>query len=386
MTASDAWLTQLTTPLLLIDERKLNRNVRRLQQRMAALGCALRPHLKTLRSLPAAERVVANPQAPITVSTLAEAEAFVYAGYTDVLYAVGITPLKLTRIANLIQQGAKVHILLDTLAQATAVYHYSQQHQVDFSVFIEIDCDDHRGGLSPEDPVLIALANYLVAYPVNRHGPAITGLMTHAGGSYDTDSVSAIKQVAEAECQAVRTAATKLAAVGIEPLMLSVGSTPTAHFVDDLTGITEVRAGVYTTFDLVMQQLGVCALDDIAMSVVTAVIGYNHEKNWLLIDAGWMALSRDLGATRNAQEPSYGLVCDIAGQPLAADQPIVVNGVNQEHGVIVLPAAIRCEQFDIGQLLRILPNHACATAAMHTHYHVITETQAHEVWPRILGW
>jgi D-serine deaminase-like pyridoxal phosphate-dependent protein len=75
--------------------------------------------------------------------------------------------------------------------------------------------------------------------------------------------------------------------------VISVGSSPTAHFARDLTGVTEVRAGVFVFFDLVMAGLGVCSLDDIALSVLTTVIGHQREKGWIIVDAGWMAMSRD---------------------------------------------------------------------------------------------
>jgi len=43
-------------------------------------------------------------------------------------------------------------------------------------------------------------------------------------------------------------------------------------------------------FDLFMAGLGVCQLDDIALSVLTSVIGHQPEKGWIITDAGWMAM------------------------------------------------------------------------------------------------
>ena len=97
--------------------------------------------------------------------------------------------------------------------------------------------------------------------------------------------------------------------------VVSVGSTPTAHFARDLTGVTEVRAGVFVFFDLVMHGIGVCAIDDIALSVLATVIGHKPEKGWILIDAGWMALSRDRGTANHPVDQGYGLVCNADGVP-----------------------------------------------------------------------
>lgn len=135
----------LTTPYLLLDKVKFERNINRLYQRIEGQHCQIRPHLKTLRTLQAAPCLLQDLSSPATVSTLAEAEAFTAAGYSNVLYAVGIAPGKLPRVAALRRNGKQVHVLLDSMAQAQAVSDYGLQHQVIFSVFIEIDCDGHRG-------------------------------------------------------------------------------------------------------------------------------------------------------------------------------------------------------------------------------------------------
>lgn len=107
----------------------------------------------------------------------------------------------------------------------------------------------------------------------------------------------------------------------------------TAHFARDLTGVTEVRAGVYAFFDMVMAGIGVCAIDDIAISVQTTVIGHQKERGWIMVDSGWMALSRDRGSANQAINQGYGLVCDVEGRVL---DDLIVASANQEHGVIAL--------------------------------------------------
>ncbi|MEQ9943451.1 DSD1 family PLP-dependent enzyme [Pectobacterium aroidearum] len=376
-----AWLNTLETPFLLIDEFRFQRNIDRLYQRTEALGSRVRPHLKTLRSIEAGRYLLKDANSPATVSTLAEAEAFAEAGYTNLLYAVGIAPHKLPRIANLIRNGVNIHILLDSAEQAQAVIDFARANSVTFSVFIEIDCDGHRGGIPPESDALLALAKQ-----IDGNGATLTGLLAHAGESYACRTDEAIRAAARAECEAINTAGRRVRALGIACPELSVGATPTAHFAEDLTGVTEVRAGVFTTFDLVMKNVGVCTLDDIALSVVSTVIGHNREKGWVFIDAGWMALSRDRGTASQAKDYGYGLVCDLYGSPY---NDLCVTITNQEHGIITLPvdSGLAVDHFPVGTRLRILPNHACATAAMHQHYQVLkSHRNAQETWQRITGW
>ncbi|VED50488.1 D-threonine aldolase [Raoultella terrigena] len=374
------WLQQTETPFLLIDEAKYQRNVDRLFKRVEGLGSKVRPHLKTLRSPEAARYLLRTNDSPATVSTLAEAEGFSKAGYTNLLYAVGIAPQKLARVARLINQGINMHILLDSPEQALAVSEFAHRHNVTFSVFIEVDCDGHRGGLPPRSDALTELATL-----VEGNGAVLTGLMAHAGESYSCRTDEQIRQAARNECEAIRTAAERVRALGIACPILSVGATPTAHFAEELEGIAEVRAGVFTCFDLVMKNVGVCSTDDIAISVVASVIGHNREKNWVFIDAGWMALSRDRGTAAGPVDYGYGLVCDINGKPLN----VCVTTTNQEHGIIALPpdGGLTADDFPVGMRVRILPNHACAAASMHQEYQVLQAGEdAPLVWHRITGW
>ena len=116
------------------------------------------------------------------------------------------------------------------------------------------------------------------------------------------------------------------------------------------------------------------------------MIGHQREKNWLIVDAGWMAMSRDRGTAGHKLDQGYGLVCNAAGTPIP---DLIIASANQEHGIVAdrHGRPLELERFPIGSLLRILPNHACATAAQHDRYHVVDGGEAIEaVWPRFSGW
>ena len=80
-------------------------------------------------------------------------------------------------------------------------------------------------------------------------------------------------------------------------------------------GVTEVHAGVFVFFDLMMAGLEVCSIDDIAISVLATVLGHQPGRGWIITDAGFMALSRDRGTARQEIDQGYGKVCDIEGKP-----------------------------------------------------------------------
>ncbi|WP_438452940.1 DSD1 family PLP-dependent enzyme [Streptomyces asiaticus] len=372
------------TPFAVVDVHKALRNIDRLATKADQLGVTLRPHVKTAKSLDVAALMHGAAPNPVTVSTLAEAEAFADGGYTDITYAVGIDPHKLPRVLALLRRGVTLRVLLDSAEQAAFVAEASRRAGIGIPAQIEIDCDGHRGGLETDDPALLDIGHTL------HDAGCLDGVLTHAGESYFAYSAQEQRLAAENERDTAVTAAGKLRAAGLPVATVSVGSTPTAHAAEDLTGVTELRAGTYVFFDLVMAGLGVCRIDDLALSVVVTVIGHRPQYGWIVTDGGWMAMSRDRGTAAQPQDQGYGLVTDLAGRPIPG---LVMSAASQEHGTITARDGATLPDLPIGTRLRILPNHACATAAQHRGYHVIdsSRTATHApavqaVWNRVSGW
>ncbi len=375
-------LHTLPTPCALLDEARLQRNIGAMQRRLDALGVRLRPHVKTTKCVPVAQAQQRAGSRGITVSTLKEAEQFFAAGERDILYAVGIAPGKLAAVQALREQGCMLTVVLDSPAAAEALAAHTRATGHAFDVMIEVDTDGHRAGVAPEGELLLATAHALHA-----GGQRLRGVMTHAGASYGCHTPEALQAMAEQERSRCVRAAERLRAAGLPCPEVSVGSTPTALSARHLEGVTEVRAGVYAFHDLVMHGVGVCALDDIAMSVLCEVIGHQRDKGWVLVDAGWMAMSRDRGTQGHAIDWGYGAVCDAAGRVIDG---LAMAQANQEHGILerrdgtvdpTLP-----ERLPVGTRLRILPNHACATAAQFGHYEVLREDGSLTRWARFNGW
>lgn len=370
----------LETPALLLDLDRLDANILRMREKLAPFNVKLRPHVKTNKSLEVTERLFEGGRGSITVSTLREADFFFTAGFTDILYGVGIAPNKFAHAERLLERGAVLKLVLDNLESARLLADFARSSAQRFEVLLEVDCDGHRSGIAPQSPLLVEIASVL-----RVGGVKVSGVMTHAGNSYDSRSISEIRAHARQERAAVVEAAQVLSDAGFELSIISVGSTPTALFTEDLSGVTEVRAGVFAFFDLVMTGLDVCRVQDIAVSVLTTVIGHQFEKGWTIVDAGWMALSRDRGTARQRVDQGYGIVCDIHGEPFG---DLIVTAANQEHGIISSRSGDIevTKELPVGTQLRILPNHACATSAQHDGYHVLTQGRHLGYWPRIAGW
>ena len=375
-------LDPLPTPVAVVDETRMLRNIARMQSRLDDHAVKLRPHVKTAKCVEVATRQRAAGADAITVSTLKEAEQFFAAGFSDILYAVCISPGKLDPVLALMHRGCKLTIITDSVQGAQAIAAKARSAGQPFTVLIEIDSDGHRSGLKPDDHALIEVGRVL-----QEAGCTLQGVMTHAGSSYDCSTAAALRRVAEQERELCVRAASRLREASFPCSVVSVGSTPTALAAPSFSDVTEVRAGVYVFFDLVMVGIGVCTIDEVALSVLTTVIGHQQDKGWMICDAGWMAMSGDRGTQAQAIDQGYGVVCDVAGVPI---EDCIMSSANQEHGIIsrrgggTIDAMER--RFPVGSRLRVLPNHACATGAQYADYHVLTARGGLEVWPRFSGW
>ena len=374
-------LSQLSTPAALVQVDRMQRNIARMQANLHRLGVRFRPHVKTTKSVPIAQAQRSAGAQGITVSTLKEAEEFFAAGFDDILYAVGIAPAKLPQALALQRRGCRLKLITDSVAGAMAVAAFGREQGAILEVWIEVDTDGHRSGVAPESGLLLDVGREL-----SQPGALLGGVMTHAGASYDLDNAEALAAMAEQERAGCVRAAERLRAAGWACPEVSVGSTPTALSARALPGVTEVRAGVYVFFDLVMANVGVCTPEDIALSVLTAVIGHQPDKGWAIVDAGWMALSRDRGTQKQRHDYGFGQVCSLAGEVVPG---YVVSGANQEHGIVSCERerdADIAARFPLGTRLRILPNHACATAAQFPHYEALAPDGSVSRWPRFHGW
>jgi len=375
-------LLTLETPSLILDVSKLKKNISYIHKRMANFGVNLRPHGKSAKNISVIKMALDGQTGGITVSTLKEAEYYFSHGIIDIVYAVGIAPVKLDRIAGLIKNGANITLILDSIEQVKFVAASGQQYGLNIPVLIELDCDGHRSGVTLDDSLLVDIGRLLNS----EQGVKLSGVLTHAGESYQCKSVEEIRTIAEVERDMAVKCAEILRKNGLPCPIVSIGSTPTANLAEDLTGITEVRAGVFMLYDLVMAGLGVCDVGDIAVSVLTSVIGHQKQKGWVITDAGWMALSRDRGTASQKLDQGYGLVCNVEGETL---NDLIVSSTNQEHGILANRGGKELDwgRLKIGSMVRILPNHACATCAMHDRYNITDgSTEIIDVWHRINGW
>jgi D-serine deaminase-like pyridoxal phosphate-dependent protein len=366
-------LLDLPTPCLLLDLGILKRNIAQMAAAVARHpGVVLRPHMKTAKNAQIAE-LAAPGKGPITVSTLAEARYFADHGFGDQIYAVGITPQKLDTVAALNAAGHAVKVITDDLDTAHAI----AAHPGKLEALIEVDVGEARAGVAPDSAELLQLAAAL--------GARCAGVLSHSGHSYAGRSVEQMAAIAEAERQGILRAAARLREAGFPPRIVSAGASPTALHATTLEGITEMRAGVYMLGDLFQAGIGTHGLTDIALTVLASVTGRYPARGTVLVDAGALALSKDRSTEAGPQDWKFGRVLDLGGAPLAGGA--VVARVHQEHGEIrATEGTLPFAALPVGARLRIVPNHACLTAAAHDRFIVLDAGRIVAEWGRVNHW
>ena len=340
-----------------------------MRDKALASGVVFRPHVKTHKVPEIGRMQHGGGIGPITVSTLAEAEAFARDGFRDITYAMPISPDKLPRAAALASRIDRLNILIDSEVALQAVE--ASEHR--FDVFLKVDCGYHRAGVDPDNPDSARLA---IAMGRSER-LQFQGLLTHAGHSYHARDVEEVRRVAAQESGSLARFRALLAAEGLGDTIRSIGSTPTLSVVDRFSECDEVRPGNYVFYDAFQATIGSCSFDDCAVSVLTTVVGSYPERSAIIIDAGALALSKDLGPSHVDPDFGFGVVCDLELRP----QPMRIIALSQEHGKVEVHSHV-----PVGTRLRIVPNHSCLTSAMYDTYHVLDRGKVVDQWKPVRGW
>ena len=319
-----------------------------MQARASAAGVRLRPHAKTHKSPVIAKWQIDAGAVGITCAKLGEAEVFVEAGIRDIRLAYPIQPSNATRLLALMSR-ARISIILDDLdvAQAWSSAMLAARQKLD--VLVKVDVGFHRCGVDPES----ANAAAMVRAVSELGGLNFLGLLAHAGHAYGAKSEEEVEAIAEAECSTLRTLAGQLKESGVDVREISVGSTPTARFIDRQEGVTEMRPGNYVFFDRTQVGLGAATQEDCALTVISTVVS-RPVPSRVNLDAGSKTLTND--AVRGfGSSTGYGLVYPSLDS-VHADPSILIERLSEEHATTRVPPACGLRQ---GDRVRILPNHAC---------------------------
>jgi D-serine deaminase-like pyridoxal phosphate-dependent protein len=344
------------TPTAWIELDRVEANIARLQGFADERGVALRPHAKTHKSVEVAQRQRTTGAVGLTVGTLGEAEVFAGAGFDDLFlaYTLWAGGAKGARLRGL-HEAVRIAVGIDSGEGARALSDAVRGSRT-LPVLVEVDSGGRRTGVQPQRAGELGRA-------AQDAGLEVLGVFTHGGHAYR--GAEAVADAADDEVRSLETAAAALRAEGIEPRVLSAGSTPTARS-SARAPVTEERPGTYVYNDRNQVLVGSCGVEDVALFVAATVVSVSLDGQFV-IDAGAKALARD---------PGLGGAPGYASLPAWPDA--VVERLNDYHGMVSVPAGSPRPR--VGEVLAVMPNHVCPVVDLHETLLVVRDGRVVDRW------
>lgn len=321
-------LSDVITPMPVIDEDRLAANIARAQNYMTTHCLAFRPHIKTHKIPAVARQQIAAGATGINCQKLTEAEVFAEAGFDDILITYNLLGLaRVERLAALNARVARLQVVADS---AVTVDGLGAGFTPDRPLTVLVECDTGAGRCGVQTPAeALALARHIAICPGLRFG----GLLTYpaTGGAARVEAF-------------LRETMALLAAAGMDCPVRSNGGSPDLWKAHLVPSATEHRAGTYVYNDRSMVRAGECGPGDLAMHVLATVVS-RPTATRAVLDCGSKALTSDLLGF-----PDYGEIEDLPGARVVA--------LSEEHAVVDLTGC-KAPLPPVGARVRVIPNHTC---------------------------
>ncbi|KAI0869021.1 alanine racemase domain-containing protein [Hypoxylon argillaceum] len=378
-------ILDLPTPSFILSRPIIEKNARSMLQAVAEKGLTFRPHVKTLKCVEATRLMLGGKHSKVVVSTLREARGLLplieEKVVSEVLYGMPLRPGALSDLAEL-SNIVKIVVLVDHDQHIDILEKFQSQdpHKQTWEAFVKVDVGARRAGIPFDSPRLIALINRVQ----QSHAASLCGLYAYGGQSYDCTSLTEAQSVLHMEASSLIKVAAKIKLSGLSPapLVLSFGTTPTAHVISSLKESTnlnvvlELHPGNYIANDLMQVSTKSVGVADMAARVVVEVSGLYPERNEAIVNAGVLALTREYS--------SYN------GFATVIDHPNwFVNDISQEHGILKCSDSNETVEaaFKIGDKITLHVSHSCITASAYPYYYVVDGNDCVEdVWYPWKGW
>ncbi len=352
-------LDDVETPAAIVDLDRLDRNLHRAADYASTHGLALRPHIKTHKSLHVAKAQLALGASGLTCATPFETQVMSVV-CDDLLNA--FPPVGAERARRLMSLNSRIAltVALDSTEAVDMLHTAASVSGRRVRVYVELDVGMRRVGVAnSRDAVALA------AYVAKRDLLEYAGVALYPGH---------IRSDVASQDAAVRSLARDLSAhinalgnAGLAPTTVSAGSTPTLWRSHELPGVNEIRPGSYVYNDRTIASLGACGWDDCAMTVLATVVSTSVSGH-AVIDAGSKALGR---------EPMAGGDADGFGQLLGRPDVRVVR-MSEEHGVLDL--GVTKWRPAIGERVRVIPNHVCVAVSLFDLTYGVRDDEVEISW------
>lgn len=344
----------ITLPTLLLHRPTCEANIRKMAEKANKQNTTLIPHFKTHQSAQVGEWFRKAGISAITVTSVKMANYFAKHGWEDISIAFPANVLEADKINELAPQ-IDLKIFVNS-KEAASILQEQLNHPVKF--YIEIDVGDHRSGVDPSDLETISEILRLTRGS-NLH---FEGFYTHPGHTYNATSPAEVEKIAGSFLKILRELKAHFSKEYPE-LKISMGDTPSCSILEDLEEVDSIHPGNFVYYDLVQYGIGSNNLEEVAICLAVPVVALHPERQQVVVHSGWVHQGKD-SITDEKGNTHYGLVVQLTEDKWSAPIPGGrVIKLSQEHGVLQVPEKM-LEQVKVGDVLGILPVHACATAIM----------------------
>lgn len=349
----------IDTPALVVDEAILMQNITEMAEAARRMGVNLRPHIKTHKTPEIARLQIEHGAVGITCAKLGEAEVMADAGIRDILIAYPIVgELKMPRLLALMDR-VRMILAVDTLEGAQRLSKVMTEAGKTLDIYVEVNTGQDRSGVKVGDDA-VAFAIAVSKLP----GLRLVGIMTHEGQA-NIQPPDKIEAVALEAGRALVETAERIRAAGVPLETVSVGSTPAFAITPTVAGITEMRPGTYVFKDNTHFRYGLFGPDRCAARILVTVAS-KPAPDRAIVDSGSKTLTMD----KSHGYPGHGY---IVGHPNAK-----VDRLSEEHGVVIADDGVL--NFEVGDVLEIIPNHICPAVNLQDELVIIRDGVEVDRW------
>ncbi len=354
-------IEDIDTPALLVDYTILERNIRRLQASSDAAGIAVRPHMKAHKTPQVGQMQLRAGAIGLSCAKIGEAEAMADAGVEELLIANCILgEAKMRRLVALARRVPRLLVAVESIESAEQIDAALSADGMKIDTVIEFDIGSGRAGVQPERG--LEFAGRIAEYGALN----IVGIMGYAGGlMYAAHTEQERLDAAAEEGRRLAAVASELRAAGVRIDIVSGGGTPTAGRYQRDCGLTEVRCGTYCLNDHNQVDLGACAVDDVAATVLSTVVAVPADDR-IILDAGSKSLDQAVGDLTEG----YGWLKGYEGGN--------INKINDEHGYVDRHRLVG--DLRLGQKVEVIPPRICTCLNLYDDMHVVEGGRVRDVW------
>lgn len=365
-------MREIIRPTLVLDKEQCIQNIKTMVEKTAKHKVRFRPHFKTHQSVQIGEWFKKFNVKAITVSSVRMAEYFATNGWSDITLAFPVNILEIENI-NRLAANIKFNVVVEN-KETALILATKIKHQL--GVYFKIDTGYNRTGiLSSKTSTIDSLLKILE----KNKKLSFKGFLAHTGHTYQARSKNEIYSRHFDALLKLRSLKNEYQR-NFPALEISMGDTPAASICNNFDGVDELRPGNFVFYDLMQQNLNVCSFDDIAVKLVCPVVAKHLARNEVVILGGAVHLSKDSITNVNGKQMFGRIVINKDGEKTLLPPLNYVSNLSQEHGILKVTQK-QFKNFQIGELVEIIPVHSCLTANLMGYYQT-TDGEIIDMMPR----